>query len=443
MDDLTAKIVNLRNQDMKFTDIAKQLGITKNKAIGRYWRAMQRGEQVRDSGVTGDKVTGNTRECVWAGPRIVTPEQFIEELEIDLSEWVIERQEVRKWEVGAKCVEKDLKFVDGVINGYIKSTGQLSIEPLFYVRVVLVRRNPEPLHPHIKPVSLNVEQYPYRVKKCDVISSIMTLFDAHIGFTRDWETGELEPFHDVRAMKIALQIAKDKQPDVLVFGGDWLDLAEMSTKFLRPADMLRTTQDAINECAKWLTWFREACPKAEMYYIEGNHDDRMRKLMIEHGIHIYELHRASDLAGHPLISIPSLLDLDQLGIEYIEGYPKNALWVEPFLKVIHGEVARAGSGDTARVILADTQESVIYGHGHKTEMLSKTVTDYSGQRYIYAVSPGCLCRIDGIVPSSKGEMNWQQGIALSYTHDGCFFPTIIPINDGVAVYDGRVYDGRE
>ena len=69
-----------------------------------------------------------------------------------------------------------------------------------------------------------------------------------------------------------------------------------------------------------------------------------------------------------------------------------------------------------------------------------------------AASPGCLARIDGAVPSTKGGVDldgrpltriedWQQGMALvSYQDgDGMFTYTNIAIHDGWARWGNKDY----
>ena len=60
---------------------------------------------------------------------------------------------------------------------------------------------------------------PSRAEKLAVI-----LPDPQIGYRRDDETGELDPFHDEQAISLAMQVVRDLQPDKVVNIGDTLDL---------------------------------------------------------------------------------------------------------------------------------------------------------------------------------------------------------------------------
>jgi hypothetical protein len=68
-----------------------------------------------------------------------------------------------------------------------------------------------------------------------------------------------------------------------------------------------------------------------------------------------------------------------------------------------------------------------------------------------AISPGCLCRIDGAVPSVKGAVgidgrpvtyyeNWQQGMAvITYKPEGSFHVDLVHIDDGKTLYRGQEF----
>ena len=73
--------------------------------------------------------------------------------------------------------------------------------------------------------------------------------------------------------------------------------------------------------------------------------------------------------------------------------------------------------------LNNEKVSVIYGHIHRIEMAYKTREDYDGPKTVMAASPGCLARIDGAIPSTKGGVDldgrplvrhedWQQGFGV-------------------------------
>lgn len=94
-------------------------------------------------GVEIDDVTNSEglRTVSWTGGRIVSVDDLVNTLGIDLSRWRIIRQEVKSNEGYRRAQRKNLTFENGSMSGFVKDTGKLLIEPLFSVRIVL-----EPIH---------------------------------------------------------------------------------------------------------------------------------------------------------------------------------------------------------------------------------------------------------------------------------------------------------
>jgi hypothetical protein len=137
------------------------------------------------------------------------------------------------------------------------------------------------------------------------------------------------------------------------------------------------------------------------------------------------------------------------------GYPASHVWITDKLKVIHGDKVASG-GSTAHKYLATEKVSVIYGHIHRREWAERTRDDHDGPSTILAASPGCLARIDGAVPSTKGGVDldgrpvvrhedWQQGLAvIPYNpEDGRFVYEQIAIHDGWSMWRGKEYSATE
>jgi hypothetical protein len=128
-----------------------------------------------------------------------------------------------------------------------------------------------------------------------------------------------------------------------------------------------------------------------------------------------------------VLSVPHLCRLDDHDITYHPGYPASDVWLTPNLRVIHGHRVKS-RGSTAHLYLDESKTSVIYGHIHRIERAHRTRQDFDGPSEIMAASPGCLARVDGVVPSTgqgvdldgrplRRADNWQQGLAV-VTADG-------------------------
>lgn len=264
--------------------------------------------------------------------------------------------------------------------------------------------------------------------------------------------GDLVPTHDEEAIDVALQIVADVCPDRVICLGDNLDLPEMS-KYRLTSVFARTTQATIDRAGQLAAQLRAICgPNTQIQWLEGNHEFRMSSYIIDNAKAAFGLKKANAPDAWPVLSVPSLCRFDEEDIEYIPGYPANETWINNRLRVIHGTHV-VSNGSTAHRYLAHERASVVYGHIHRREWAERTRTGYDGPQTILAMSPGCLARVDGAVPSTKGGFDldgapipvvedWQQGIAV-FTYEegeGQFFPEQVAIHSGRAIYHGRVYD---
>ncbi len=125
----------------------------------------------------------------------------------------------------------------------------------------------------------------------------------------------------------------------------------------------------------------------------------------------------------PDLSVPHLLRFDDLGIKYVGAYPAGASYINDTLACIHGKRIGNRNRTAAQLVVEDEHVSVIYGHTHKKALAGKTRNSRGAPRFVEAYSPGCLCRIDGAVPSAKGGVDvfgrpivswedWQQGVGV-------------------------------
>ena len=275
----------------------------------------------------------------------------------------------------------------------------------------------------------------------DGIKQALIIPDSQNGYKRNPDTGHLEPYHDRLAWDLAIQMAKEIQPHKIVLLGDMLDLPEWSDKFIRSPEFNFVTQPALVELVWWLGKLKLAAPNAEIFYLEGNHEKRMNLLIQKNFPMAYNLKQVGN--DIPVLSIPFLLGLDKLNIKYIGEYPDGELWLNDNLSIVHGAIAKATSGATAKAMVDESRCSVIFGHIHRRELVCKTQNSNRGKICYTAFTPGCICRIDGTVPGSKSKSNWQQGLAIVHYEEGNGYFDIqqIAINNGLCIYNNQVWQG--
>ena len=356
-------------------------------------------------------------------PRIRTLEQQINAMGVDLDVWTADRHLTNSWETAMKLSD------DSVV-----------VVPIYQVKAWWIRREPTPIHPVLSPIHVTAKlpdsvpasrHPPWRVA--------LNLGDLHLGFSRDLHLGEMTPFHDRRALDLTWQLARLIKPDTLIFGGDALDLSEWTDKFTRDPEFAHTTQPALIELAWWFGRFRRILPHAEIIYLEGNHEHRIKPALINHLLAAYKLKPVNQLNIESALTLPVLLGLDDLNIQWIDGYHDDTarLWLSDKLTVEHGSQVNSPPGHTAGNIVRTAGQSVIFNHIHRRELATRQVHDRNGHWTKTAICGGCLCRIDNTVPGHKIKQGWQQGATLA-TYDGEGFQDlrIIPIHEGRAYHNG-------
>lgn len=264
--------------------------------------------------------------------------------------------------------------------------------------------------------------------------------DTQIGYFRNLRTDALEPFHDLAAVDVALQMLHDYQPSLVVILGDFIDLAQLS-KYLQIAEFQTALQPAIDYGADLLARIRSIVgPSCRIEYVEGNHERRMAEYVTRNALAAYGLRRGGDRGRWPLLSIPTLLNLDDLNIGYSAAYPAGQFWITPKLVAQHAPTTKK----------KDLRATVIHGHTPQYKVDSHTVHYHDGTETFETYSIPGLMRIDNVdepsqliqtaVPSDQTRVDWSQGVGtVEILDDNTFCIQVHKISRGLAIFQGRVY----
>ena len=281
---------------------------------------------------------------------------------------------------------------------------------------------------------------------------IVDLPDIQYGFRRISDE-RYEPLHDPRALDVARLVLKDLKPDTIILQGDLLDFSELSKYEADSKHFGATLQLSINGLHKYLAQLRADNPTAKMIALAGNHEARLAKSVLRHNAQLANIKRANMPEEWHVLSVPFLLRLGELGIDWYGGYPANEYRHTPNLTFVHGVAVRSSGSSAAAYSKAHPDTSVVFGHVHRIEAHSRT--DRDGIQHS-AVTFGSLCRNDGAVPSfyngidEHGEVvtryeDWQQGLGIIRVYpDGNNEFQPVQINRGKARVNGKEYeaDGR-
>ena len=306
-----------------------------------------------------------------------------------------------------------------------------SINPHFQIRATFSRL------PHWATADLKVEPLP-KIKRSEPSTRAMFIPDTQHGFRRK-EDGQMVPMHDTRACALALEAAKVFQPHVIYFLGDHLDLAPWSMKFSRGRDVVYTTNDTLQAVHSWLAEFRRALPGADIYLLEGNHELRINRYVVDRMQEAEGLRAA--LGDRPVLSIPNLLSLDAIGVEYLAPYGvEHVLWDQ--VGVSHGTKHGARVGSLLAKRLPLSGYSWVQGHDHKLAIGTRAIHDRGKVRHITGLCPGTLSRVDGTVPGVSMHPNWSQGLGFASLVDGKAHLWAAPILNGSVIVNGQVLTAR-
>jgi hypothetical protein len=301
-----------------------------------------------------------------------------------------------------------------------------------------------PVIQRAEPVSVSIDHQPAKLARS--MNLALKGADTQIGFRR-LADGTLDPFHDESAIDVFVQAATGLQPDKIQILGDFLDLASQG-RFAQEASFAQTTQPAIDRGHRLLATLRAACPHAEIVIIEGNHDKRMQNFIEANALAAFGLKRANLPESWPVMSLPYLLRLDELNIQYVDAYPAATDWDNDTTRNIHGTKANSKGSTTAQYIHQIPHLNTWAGHTHRVEITYHSVIGPRGEAIeSYSANPGCLCRVDGAVPSVNGAIgadgsaariveNWQQGFGLAYYNETESWPAVYRIINGRAIMGG-------
>ena len=190
-------------------------------------------------------------------------------------------------------------------------------------------------------------------------------------------------------------------------------------------------QDDLAASNKMFDELQAACPKAEFHYMEGNHEGRVEKWIMQTALSSGDdremLRRA--------ISPEFRLKLKERGIHYYRRSEFNSTNKERgVLKLgdcffVHES---SSAKNAAKATVDKFAANVCFGHTHRQD--SATVRK-PGVGTVSAYNPGCLCASRPLWQHSRAALNeWTHGYAVQLVQkDGSFLHINVPVIDGVSL----------
>lgn len=205
------------------------------------------------------------------------------------------------------------------------------------------------------------------------------------------------PFHDVRALEAAVNHGINLDPTILLLAGDIMDCHDQSDHERDPRNRYTETEMAM--MIDQLDQFRTAFPKARIIWMEGNHEQRVKR---------YLMRRAPELYGLPMMDLPGLITMNggPKAMHRVEWVDDQRVVKTGNLSHMHGHEFRGGGGvNPARWLFLKCGESTMMGHCHRTSEHSEP--NLSGKQ-IACWSTGCLSELS---PSYMRHTKWNHGFA--------------------------------
>lgn len=244
------------------------------------------------------------------------------------------------------------------------------------------------------------------------------------------------PYQDLELEKRVHDLLGHLAPDRVVCLGDVCDFPSISRHRDNPA-WFASAQENIDEAFAWWSRLRDVAPDAEMDWIEGNHDARIRSELLQRAERMYGIKPASipgEPTDHDALSLHRLCHLDRLHVNFVgpplegDNYHHAGVDLGAELHARHGFLVGSNSPEKTMNAIG---MSVVYGHTHRQDMHHRTV--YRGAKPVgrmVAVECGFLGRLEGGLGYAVNPRA-QQGLAVATVWpDGGHDVELVP-------YDGR------
>lgn len=232
------------------------------------------------------------------------------------------------------------------------------------------------------------------------------------------------PYEDKRAWKLLLKAARKFKPHTIVHQGDLADMYTVSSHSKDPAraTQLKTERDAVRKLRGQL----DRLGAKRKIFIEGNHEDRLRRYLEEKAPELFDL-----------FDTDSLFQLRENGWEFTP-YKDHAKVGKLFLT---HDTGNSGKYTTARALDA-FQHSVAIGHHHTIQVAVEG--DATG-KYRIGAQFGWLGDVKQVdyMHRIKAARNWSLGFGIGYhnTETGVVYLVPCPIVNYRVCIEGREIRG--
>jgi predicted phosphodiesterase len=262
----------------------------------------------------------------------------------------------------------------------------------------------------VRPLAIALPK-PAEIVKSDELFQVVVYGDTHF------------PFHDQRCINVVLKIIEQTQPRYIIHVGDALDAYPIS-KYDKSIERKHTLQDEVNMVREHFAQVRLASPSSTVLWLEGNHEDRLTRLL--HSLQ-GPARALLDLdVVRKSLTWPVIVGTEELGIEFVPRAEQSQRKLLPKFIIKHGDKIRPESAQAARAEWEQYGRSGASGHTHK--LGSYFHRDHNGN-HVWTET-GCCCKLSG-----------QEYIVDPDWHQGCVEFTFEPRSGAVQVEPVKIHNG--
>jgi len=269
----------------------------------------------------------------------------------------------------------------------------------FNTQKELMDTAPRPSNPYALPKSYAKKRRHVEVKG----TKFLILCDLHF------------PYQDNEAIECAINEGIKQGCDSIILNGDALD-CHMISDFVKDPRK-RKFKDELYAIRQFLASLRHTFPNANIYYKEGNHEERYWR---------YMRIKAPELFDIDAFDFPTLTHCDKHDVKWIDGKSKLNIGK---LSIFHGhEFGKQflPSVNVARGLFMKTKVSALCGHHHQTAEHNER--DANG-KFITCWGVGCLSELS---PDYNPYSKYNHGFAI--VEKG--------INGSYSVKNHRIHEGQ-
>ncbi len=210
------------------------------------------------------------------------------------------------------------------------------------------------------------------------------------------------PYHDIGAIEVALDYAKDRDITTVLLNGDIIDFHQLSYFMKDPRK--RHVKGELDALKSLLLTIRKTFPKAKIVYKIGNHEERLEN---------YLKTKAPELLDVMDWELDNYISQD-LGIEWVSD---KRIIKAGKLNILHGHELKinAINVNPARTTFLKTYENTIIGHSHRTSEHTESSLDGD---IVTCWSIGTLCWLH---PQWNPINRWNHGFATVRVDEGGYF----------------------